>query len=61
MAIYLIRQLTNLSTPEIGKEFNRDHSTVLHSINKVEAALNKGDETLKNHIRDITANINSSL
>jgi len=61
VAIYLIRQLTNLSTPEIGKEFNRDHSTVLHSINKVESALNKGDETLKNHIRDITANINSSL
>ena len=61
VAIYLIRQLTNLSTPEIGKEFNRDHSTVLHSINKVEQALNKGDETLKNHIRDITANINSSL
>lgn len=61
VAIYLIRQLTNLSTPEIGKEFNRDHSTVLHSINKVESALNKGDENLKNHIRDITANINSSL
>ena len=61
VAIYLIRQLTNLSTPEIGKEFNRDHSTVLHSINKVESALSKGDETLKNHIRDITANINSSL
>ncbi len=61
VAIYLIRQLTNLSTPEIGKEFNRDHSTVLHSINKVESALAKGDDTLKNHIRDITANINSSL
>ena len=61
LAIYLIRQLTNLSTPDIGKEFNRDHSTILHSINKVEDALSAGDENLKTHIRDITANINSCL
>ncbi len=58
VAIYLIRNLTNLSTPEIGKEFNRDHSTILHSIDKVEKST---DQTLKSHIRDITANINSSL
>ena len=61
VAIYLIRKLTNLSTPDIGKEFGKDHSTVLHSIKKVEAALKSGDENLQNHIRDITANINSCL
>ena len=61
VAIYLIRKLTNLSTPEIGKELGKDHSTVLYSINKVEKALNAGDTALQNHIRDITANINSSL
>ncbi len=61
VAIYLIRKLTNLSTPDIGKEFNKDHSTILHSIKKVEATLQTGDDTLKNHIRDITANINSCL
>ena len=61
VAIYLIRKLTNLSTPDIGKEFNRDHSTILHSINKVEATLKNGDETLQTHIRDITSNINSCL
>ena len=61
VAVYLVRQLTNLSTPDIGKEFNRDHSTILHSITKVETALKNGDTTLQNHIRDITANINSSL
>ena len=61
VAIYLIRKLTNLSTPDIGKEFNKDHSTILHSIKKVESALKSGDENLRNHIRDITANINSSL
>ena len=61
VAIYLIRKLTNLSTTDIGKEFNRDHTTVLHSINKVEGILKNGDETLQNHIRDITSNINSCL
>ena len=61
VAIYLIRKLTNLSTPDIGKELNKDHSTILYSINKITDALNAGDEDLKNHIRDITANINSCL
>ena len=61
VAIYLIRKLTNLSTPDIGKELNKDHSTVIYSINKITDALKAGDDTLKNHIRDITANINSCL
>ena len=61
VAIYLIRKLTNLSTPDIGKELNKDHSTILYSIKKVEQALSSGDTNLQNHIRDITANINSCL
>ena len=61
MAIYLIRKLTNLSLPDIGKEFNRDHSTVLYAIRKVEASLKSGDTNLQNNVRDITANINSCL
>ena len=61
MAIYLIRKLTNLSLPDIGKEFNRDHSTVLYAIRKVEASLKAGDSHMQNNIRDITANINSCL
>ena len=61
VAVYLIRKLTNLSTPEIGKELNKDHSTILYSIKKVESALKAGDDNLQNHIRDITANINSCL
>ena len=60
-AMYLIRKLTNLSLPDIGKEFARDHTTVLYAIRKVEQQLKKGDETLQNNIRDITANINSCL
>ena len=61
VAIYLIRKLTNLSTPDIGKELSKDHSTILYSIKKVESALKSGDMNLQNHIRDITANINSCL
>ena len=61
MAMYMIRQMTNLSLPDIGREFNRDHSTVLHSIRKVETALKAGSPQLQDNIRDITANINSCL
>ena len=61
VAMYLIRKLTNLSLPDIGLEFAKDHTTVLHSINKVEMELKNGNTTMKNNIRDITANINSLL
>ncbi len=62
IAIYLVRKLTNLSSPEIGREFGgRDHTTVLSSITKIEESLKKGDTALQNNIRDITANINSCL
>ena len=61
VAMYLIRKLTNLSLPDIGKEFGKDHSTVLYNIRKVEMALKKGEATIQNNIRDITSNINSSL
>ena len=61
IAMYLLRKLTNLSLPDIGKEFARDHSTVLYAIRKVEVALKNGDTTMQNNIRDITANINSCL
>ena len=35
MAMYLCRKYTDDSLAEIGRAFNRDHSTVLHSIKKV--------------------------
>ena len=61
VAMYLIRKLTNLSLPDTGKEFDRDHTTVLYAVKKVEASLKSGDVTMQNNIRDITANINSCL
>ena len=62
IAIYLVRKLTNLSSPEIGREFGgRDHTTILSSITKIEESRKKGDTQLQNNIRDSTANINSCL
>ena len=61
MAVYLIRELTNLSTTTIGEELGKDHTTVLYSYNKIKDTLKSGDVTLQNHVRDITANINSCL
>ena len=40
MAIFLTREITDNSTPDIGKAFGgRDHSTVLHSCNKIREVL----------------------
>ncbi len=39
IAIYLIRTLTEMSLPNIGKIFNRDHATVMSSIDNIEKRL----------------------
>ena len=58
IAMFLIRRMTNLSLKEIGKEFDgRDHTTVLHSIERIED-LAKNDPEKSEVIKDITANIN---
>lgn len=36
ISIYLIRNITEMSLPNIGKIFNRDHSTVLASLENIE-------------------------
>ncbi len=61
VAMYLIRTMTNLSLPDIGREFNRDHTTVLHSIKKVETQLQDPKNELHDILRDIQANINDKL
>ena len=61
VAMYLIRTMTNLSLPEIGREFARDHTTVMHGLKKVEQTLQNSASPLNDTIRDITANINNNL
>ena len=43
IAMYLAKQLTTRSLPEIGRKFGgRDHTTVMHAVKKVEE-LSAGD------------------
>ncbi len=56
LAIYLARQLTEYSTTELGIEFNRDHSTIAHSIEKVENLL-KSDSQLEEKLQLLTRSI----
>ncbi len=35
IAMYLARELTDLSLPKIGAEFGRDHTTVMHAVDKI--------------------------
>ena len=62
VAIYLVRRMTNLSSTEIGKEFgDRDHTTILSSITKIENELKKDSSPMQNIIRDLMATVNSCL
>lgn len=59
VSMYLMRNLTNLSLQDIGSEYgDRNHSTVLSSIRKVEELL-KSNPDMAGTVRDITSNINS--
>jgi chromosomal replication initiator protein len=54
MAMYLCKSLTNASLPEIGKSFGgKHHSTVIHSIRKI--------ENLRQKDRDINTVINTLI
>lgn len=44
VAIYLCRTLLDLSYDAIGQQFNRDHATVMYSINCVEDRMKENDE-----------------
>ncbi len=59
VAMYMIRRMTNLSLKEIGREFeNRDHSTVMHSIDRIEK-LTKSNPEMAEIIKDINTNVNA--
>ena len=58
IAIYLCRIITEETTTRIGLEFgNRDHSTVIHAIDKVSKDV-KNNEELKNQLNEIKSKIN---
>lgn len=58
IAMYLCRMITEETTTRIGLEFgNRDHSTVLHAIEKVSKDA-KNNEDLKHKLNEIKSKIN---
>lgn len=59
VAIYLTRELTDLSLPQIGRLYGgRDHSTVLNSLRRVEASLAE-DATLTAKVTELRTAIHN--
>ena len=53
VAMYLVKQLTSASLPEIGRQFGgKHHTTVLHSINKIDS-LRRSDKDLNRTINKL--------
>jgi chromosomal replication initiator protein len=49
IAMYLAKQHTTNSLPDIGRKFsNRDHTTVIHAVKKINELIDKDDEIRKN-------------
>ena len=55
MAMYLARDLTDVSLPRIGAEFGgRDHTTVMHAQRKIERMMKETRE-IYNQVQSLTA------
>ncbi|MGI9523906.1 MAG: chromosomal replication initiator protein DnaA [Hyphomicrobiaceae bacterium] len=59
IGMYLAKQLTARSLPEIGRRFgNRDHTTVLHAIRKIEGALDN-NQRLREELDELKKMLNA--
>jgi chromosomal replication initiator protein len=59
LAMYLTRELTDLSLPAIAQAFNRrDHTTVMHAIRKVESGALE-DASLSRAVEELTTELQS--
>ncbi|MBQ9673332.1 MAG: chromosomal replication initiator protein DnaA [Ruminococcus sp.] len=57
IAIYIVRNLTNLSMVDIGKEFgNRHYSTIVYNVQQITEKM-ESDSKLKESVEDIIKNI----
>lgn len=56
MAMYIVREMTGLSTKLIGRDFNRDHSTVVYSLDKFTKRYHE-DSKLRSVVDNIIKNI----
>jgi chromosomal replication initiator protein len=59
IGMYLAKQLTARSLPEIGRRFgNRDHTTVLHAIRKIDGQL-PNDARLRDELEELKKMLNN--
>ncbi|MDH3470772.1 MAG: chromosomal replication initiator protein DnaA [Acidimicrobiia bacterium] len=57
IAMYLCRELTDLSLPKIGKEFGgRDHTTVMHGLDKVRQVM-QSDQRIFDQVTALSQNL----
>ena len=59
VAMYLARKLTKSSYPEIASRFNKDHSTVISAVRKMEA-LREQDPAVKKDLDELEAKLGAS-
>ncbi len=60
IAMYLLRELTGLSLIKIGELFERDHSTALHGIKRIETLMPNRD-TVYRQVQELTKKINATV
>ena len=61
VAMYLISEMTPLSSTDVAKEFGKTHTTVLHAIKKIEEQLQSQNSGIQDNLRDIRSKIESRL
>ena len=57
IAIYLCKDMTDLSFPAIGKLFNKDHSSIFYANSKIASYV----EENSNNVREIISSIKNDL
>ena len=56
VAMYIVREVTGMSYTSIGKEFGRDHSTVVYAMQEIERKL-KNNSHEREIVEDIIKNL----
>ena len=59
MAMYLMRRMTTLSLSEIGRFFDRDHTTVIHACEKIER-LRIADRTMRDTVERLAETVQNT-
>ena len=60
IAMYLLRELTDLSLIKIGELFDRDHTTVMHGIQKIEKMMPDRDTTYR-QVQELTKTVHARV